>query len=396
MKVSLKISLIKTSLTNIHYQFYTIEGAKLSVIFFVSFFLTFSGSAQVVMSDKSGVYQTTLNQQFFRPADVNHVRDIIKKASASMSRLIVRGKGHSANGSSIPSDNEILLVTDSLKKLSIVNDSTVFIEAGVVMWQAKQMLEDSGYLLEVVNEGGPGPTLGGFISAGGIGSSGQPGFWETVRNVTIVDAEGVTHLITKDNDYFRWLFGSMGLLGFIYGAEVAVTKAIPNTPSIKPEEPAQDVLKQRNFNFYWYPVLVPEKKMDDFDCRIKNMIDSINTQCDLDSGTKLFYNKGGIKIPFLHFTPPLLGADSITYYVVGLKCLVPNTDINFPDVVRCIRKKMDDLLTTTLLHSYFQVSYYEPTPENVKFYLGGDIYEQFRQIKAKMDPKNIFGKPVFN
>ena len=120
------------------------------------------------------------------PSSVNDVIETILMCNQRQQGLRLRGSGHTFNGCSLPSQSEHLLRTHNLDWFKFEKVGTVDVGAGAMVWDVRDMIRDHGYEMPVYNGGWAGPTIGGYISAGGIGkgelSSDQGGFWEHVDN----------------------------------------------------------------------------------------------------------------------------------------------------------------------------------------------------------------------
>ncbi len=146
--------------------------------------------------------------------------------------LRTRGRGHALNGSSLPQKSELTVNTRNLTKASLQPDGTVAVGGGAVLWMVDEWLRTAGLSLPVVNDGYAGPSVGGFVAAGGFGpgSATAGGFWNNVSELTIVGGQGQIQRLGRDAPLFPWLFGAMGQLGIIVEAKldtVARATALP-------------------------------------------------------------------------------------------------------------------------------------------------------------------------
>ncbi len=175
-----------------------------------------SAPDQAVITDHGRAVSSAGRYYQVYPDSTEMVAVIVREALQRHAAVRVRGAGHSHHGHSLPRRDETLLRCERLARFSFSAPGTVTVGAGASLWALDDVLRDYGYRLPVLNGGGPGPTVGGFIAAGGIdhASSGLfGGFWDNVRAVTLVDGRGEVLTVTPDDELYPWLFGSMGQLG---------------------------------------------------------------------------------------------------------------------------------------------------------------------------------------
>lgn len=189
--------------------------------------------------------------------------------------LRTRGQGHSLNGCSLPRDGELLLSTHNLRQVRFEAEGTVTAGSGVVLWVLQHILRRHGFDLPVLNDGYPGPSVGGFLAAGGFGprSGEHGGYWDNVVEVLLVDGGGRTRRVTRDEALFPWLFGAMGQLGVVlearlsivpldaarappYPEGLALTAAALARPQVPPEYAAAE-----NERLFWFTLLAPDERL---------------------------------------------------------------------------------------------------------------------------------------
>ena len=132
-----------------------------------------------------------------------------------------RGAGHSMNGRSLPPPYGLLISTLHLNRVSLFNSTDVVAECGVQVLELDHWLRTLGYQLPVVHDGGlSGPTLGGFISAGGFGCSSDQrgGFWNHIKEIKFWQKGTGVISVTPDNELFYEICGSGQPNGFILSA----------------------------------------------------------------------------------------------------------------------------------------------------------------------------------
>jgi FAD/FMN-containing dehydrogenase len=103
------------------------------------------------------------------PASECEVSGVVRMAREHRVRLRTRGNGHTLNGSSLPRPAELVVHTGKLAKVIYQEDAFVSTGAGTMLWSVDAWLRTKGYSLPVMNDGYAGPSVGGFVAAGGFG-----------------------------------------------------------------------------------------------------------------------------------------------------------------------------------------------------------------------------------
>jgi len=145
----------------------------------------------------------------------------------------------------------------------------------VVLWVLQHLLRSRGFDLPVLNDGYPGPSVGGFLAAGGFGprSAQHGGYWDNVLEVLLVDGAGRPRRVAADDALFPWLFGAMGQLGVVLEARLAIvpldaTRPAPypaglslaapalDSPEVPPEYTAAE-----NERLFWFTLFAPDERV---------------------------------------------------------------------------------------------------------------------------------------
>jgi FAD/FMN-containing dehydrogenase len=158
------------------------------------------------------------------PETLDDVIALVHRARDEGRRICVRGGSHSLHGGSVPRSGELLLRTERLRAYRFDSPHTITVGGGASLWDLHDMLARFGGRLPLVNNGSAGPTVGGFIAAGGLGADSdvRGGFWSNVPSLTVVDAHARVHRVTRDDPRFPWFFGALGQLGVVVEAELDV------------------------------------------------------------------------------------------------------------------------------------------------------------------------------
>ena len=177
-----------------------------------------------MITDFSGLRSSAERFSVALPRSAPEVRALVRSAGERGLRLRIRGQGHSLNGASLPASDELLVDMRDLRALRFAQPGSVTVGAGAVLWIVQAVLRDLGFDLPVLNDGYPGPTVGGYLAAGGFGpgSATHGGFWDNVIELTLVDGGGELRKVTPGDALFPWLFGAMGQLGIVAEATLSV------------------------------------------------------------------------------------------------------------------------------------------------------------------------------
>ncbi len=177
-----------------------------------------------MITDFSGLRSSAADFRLAMPRSAGELAAIVRSAYESAQPVRIRGQGHSLNGASLPAAGELLLDTRDLRTLRFAQPGSVTVGAGAVLWIVQAVLRDQGFDLPVLNDGYAGPTVGGYLAAGGFGpaSGTHGGFWDNVMELTLVDGRGELRKVASGDALFPWLFGAMGQLGIVAEARLSV------------------------------------------------------------------------------------------------------------------------------------------------------------------------------
>jgi hypothetical protein len=185
----------------------------------------------------------------YRIADLASLQDAVRECAAAGRPMRARGFGHSMNGMAVPRRGEALLDLTGLRHVRWTGTGRITAGAGLAAWELDRHVRQFGWKLPVVNDGGAAASsIGGYISAGGIGEGSMlhGGFWENVASVGLVAADGEARQVGQGDPLFRWLFGSLGAFGLIHEAAIALvpassarTQRVPDTTCLPSGEPVR-------------------------------------------------------------------------------------------------------------------------------------------------------------
>lgn len=315
----------------------------------------------------------------------------IKDISDSGKKIRIRGRGHSMSGISIPDEhsNEILLLTYDLDYYEVLENGYVKLGAGISMYAAQNFLKELGLDLRVINDGNMhGPSVGGYLSAGGFGVTSETfgGFWETVQSLTMIDGLGNIHTITRNMPEFKWFFGSMGQLGLIVDVTIQVDGSankpqkghIPYT--LYAESP---MLTHPSGGIFWFTAFAPPSKEEN----LKSKYEAIKEKHPktLDYLPDYHYT-----ITFKEFNPPMLYPKNETFKAIGIWGTPKDVNNIDTQAIRALEKDFHTLITSDPeLYRYIQTEYLSEKNELSDYY-PNEIKQDFFTVKNKYDPKDIF------
>jgi hypothetical protein len=348
---------------------------------------------QLVNTPITDYAQIHKSKSLYYEIEINNETDAltaIKKASLEHIPVRFRGAGHSMNGFSLPMNNELLLRSNKLRDYAFEEDGTITVGSGITIWEIDAFLKTIGFTLPVKNGGWSGPTVGGYISAGGVGEIGlkAPGtFAKHVISVDLIDGMGELRVFKKSDSIFNWLFGSMGQLGFITKAKLEILK-IPDRKEVYPlgQVGIIPILTKVELprTHYWFILMCPKNKLDFSLNFIKSISKKFSTHL-VDSGitVKTIDNKD----TFL----PLLYPEKGDFYFITLYGSVSDVSPQLGQTIGTMEKEIMAFSIKNRIRRYAQTEYL-PIHTNFKKYFGGAIYNKFLNVKKTLDPKMIFSQ----
>jgi len=247
-------------------------------------------------SDYGKLYLSGTPVACHAPTETDEAGDIIALALQEGRSLRVRGSGHSLSGMSLPRNGEVLLLTGGLDAYRVTAPGRLAVGAGAVLWDIRDFVAARGWQMPVYNGGWAGPTVGGYVNAGGMGLRLPPterlraaaspsaggvnlvsvsemhgGFWEHVHAIEMMDGTGRRRRITEADADFRWLFAACGQFGVVLEVELKLqrgpspdllpTGASGRIPRCNPVSAAEtdDPSPETGMPWlYWFSVLLPE------------------------------------------------------------------------------------------------------------------------------------------
>ena len=331
------------------------------------------------------------------PRHADAVGRIVSLAREHGIPVRTRAQGHSLNGSSVPTQEELLLSTRNFRRVRFEEPGSVTVGSGVVLWVLQYMLRQHGFDLPVLNDGYPGPSVGGYISAGGFGprSAQFGGFWENVLEIQIVDGLGVIHNIPRDNPVFPWLFGSMGQLGVMTQAKIKIiargnAQAPPyplgttiRAPLLGPLRIPPEFATSREERLFWFTLFTPDEFLDEAHRDLKALEHNYKSALRFQERYRYPIRPGGLQVPLVY---PF----NRSFTATGAWGWMQDTR---PDSVSGLHSfdREFTLLATSKPHYRRYVQSELPCgPDIYHTCLGDETYHAFRGHKLAFDPDNLF------
>lgn len=174
---------------------------------------------------------SSVPEAVLQPRNISEVKKIISFLSKEKIPVAIRGKGHSQSGQSLAVTGGVVLDMTAMKNIIEFSDETVYCEAGCT-W--RQIVEQgkAKRLIPPVMPMYLDLSIGGTISAGGIGSSSfRYGVSASiVKELEVVVADGsVTKCSREENaEVFHSVLANNGFVGVICSARVELRKYKPH------------------------------------------------------------------------------------------------------------------------------------------------------------------------
>lgn len=320
------------------------------------------------------------------PTSTEAVSRLVKIAYQSNISIRTQGSAHSQNGSSLPNELELLIHTQHLNFVRFTHKNTLIAGAGIPLFSLQQFLLVHHYgSLPVVNGGGMGPTIGGYISAGGISPTSElyGGFWENVRQITLVTDSGKILHINSDSNLFPWVFGSMGQLGIITEVTLDLMSSSNTYPLGLAATISVDSSEDYRLPIYWFNLFVNSHQKND-------AIFDINQLKEKYQNFFVYPNAYIWKIKFKKFMPPLLYSENNDFDVVGFFGYPKQSNIDVKTLMS-LENDFSNLVQQKHYRRYIQAEL-SRGPLVYQKYFGNNLYQQFGKIKIQLDPKFLFNK----
>lgn len=352
------------------------------------------------------------------PTSTQEVSDIVKRCQRDGLNLRLRGSGHTFNGCSLPLKSEHLLRTHDLNWFHFSKEGTVDVGAGAMVWDVRDLIQSYGYEMPVYNGGWAGPSVGGYISAGGIGkgqlSSEHGGFWEHVESVKLVDMSGNVVTITSDDDDFRWIFGSCGQLGVVVEARLKILPSNRLAAHLYPMDAEGSIERQQEEDpfendappaleskiLYWFSLFAsPEQEQSAWMSLLNFFDENSDVLCPeggwagplVSNNEYLGYR---YEVKFKNFNPPLVYSKAEDFLVLGLMSRFPYEMIADKSRIFEIESQFNELCLENNFHLYLQAENISNSVDREEYY-GSSVYRSFYARKKYYDPNFMLNSGAF-
>jgi len=348
------------------------------------------------------VHSATHDQRIATPRSESQVARLVALAAEADLSVRVRGRGHSMSGRVIAGTDELLLSTSGLRRLCRVGDDVVEAGTGPSVTTLDAVLREHGLQLRVVNDGGHGPSLGGYIATGGFAGTSDVhgGLWQVTPSITLVDGRGAVHTLTRDDPDFGWLFGSSGQLGVMTRATLEVDVVDPalaadrlpvgtctEVPDRGDVQPPSDPWGDGP-RLYWWSVFVPEDQAQLAAAAladIRRMHEGPSVRFLADYRYRLA--PGPVRAPLVH---DIDGPAQVRG--IWASPIDPEGTAHL-DTVRAIEKAVD-AWATAQGHRRYLGAELQDGPAFYRRQLGEDLYARFSTLKDRFDPDHRIGRGV--
>jgi FAD/FMN-containing dehydrogenase len=347
--------------------------------------------------DFSGLRQGAQAYCEVAPRRPEEVADMVRAAHARGLPLRVRAQGHSLNGASLPAANELLLSTRNLRQVRFEAPGTVTAGAGVVLWILQHFLRRRGFDLPVLNDGYPGPTVGGYLAAGGFGprSAQHGGFWDNVLEVRLVDGRGEPLRLGRDDARFLWLFGAMGQLGVVVEARLAIVPlpgagAYPlgeasSVPELALPKIPQEYSVGENESLFWFTLFVPDERLEEAHAGLRELEQR-------HRGALRFQERYDYPILCRRRMPPLLYPEARAITATGAWGWLSDKSEGGTGRLRAFDEDFMALAASRPWYRRYVQSELASGPDTYARCFGPQTYAGFRELKAELDPRGLLNR----
>lgn len=176
-----------------------------------------------IYSDFSHWYSTEVDAVFY-PKTISDVQEIVKQAKEQGKKIALAGTKMSQGGHSLPSQTTSFLLNSKLlnRVEIIVAEKMAKVGPGSTWKDIQEAAHQVGLAVQVMQASNLF-SVGGSLSTNVHGWDHKRGaLAETVRSVTIVDAEGEIQTLRPGEELFSLVLGGYGMFGVIVEAEIAL------------------------------------------------------------------------------------------------------------------------------------------------------------------------------
>ena len=350
-----------------------------------------------MIADFSGLRSSAAGYEEAAPESLEQLCRAAADAYTRGKPVRVRAQGHSLNGASLPAAHELLVRTTELRQVRFEARGSVTAGAGTVLWILQRILNERGFDLPVLNDGYPGPTLGGYLAAGGFGprSAVHGGFWDNVLSLMVVDGRGRPHGIMPADPRFPWLFGAMGQLGIVAEARLAIIPLAGAAPYPHGERLRAPRLMERHVplqfapqgdeRLFWFTLFVPEGDL----AEAHRELVALEAR---HRGTLRFAERYTYPVRYRGRVAPLVYPEALSFVATGAwGWLADGSASSLERLFAFDRDFMALAASRPPWRRYIQ-SELPSGPETYRRCFGEARYEDLRRLKSELDPASLLNR----
>lgn len=333
------------------------------------------------------------------PRNAEALSQVVRQAHACDVPLRLRAQGHSLNGASLPRAGELLLSARNLRHLRFEEPGTVTAGAGVVLWVLQHILRRHGFDLPVLNDGYPGPSVGGYLAAGGFGprSAVHGGFWDNVREARVVDGRGELRRMAADDPLFPWLFGAMGQLGVLLDAKLAIVplggaepRAYPAgkrlvAPQLAPPKVPPEFAVEENESLFWFTLFAPDEHLEEAHAELSALERR-------HRGALRFQERYRYPVRHRGRIAPLVYPQARPFTATGAWGWLGDRSRAGVDRLLAFDRDFTEVAESRPYYRRYMQSELPAGPEICERCFGPETYAGLRQRKSELDPKALFNR----
>jgi FAD/FMN-containing dehydrogenase len=349
------------------------------------------------IADFSGLRWSSSDFEEAAPRSAEELCRIVRSAYAEDRPVRIRGQGHSLNGSSLPLGNELLLRTGELRDVHFAARGSVTAGCGTVLWVLQSVLRAHGFDLPVLNDGYPGPTVGGYLAAGGFGPDSKihGGFWNNVVALKFVDGTGRLREVAASEPLFPWLFGSMGQLGILVEATLAIVALqgparYPAGQRLRAPQLAEvhvplQFAPRGDERLFWFTLFVPDEEL----AGAQRELLALEAR---HAGALRFAERYCYPIRHRGMVAPLVYPEARPFTATGAWGWLGDAS---REAVEKLLEFDRGFMTLAMSRPGYRRYIQSELPAGPQIYeqcFGPAIYAEFRRIKSDLDPKYLLNR----
>lgn len=389
------------------------------------------------ISDYGKLYASWDAHHVMTPHDATEVINLVHEARRQGIAVRVRGSAHTFSGATIPRAGEMLIRTNALDRFAFDRDGTIEVGAGAIAWDVRDLAAAHGRIMPVYNGGWAGPTIGGYLCAGGMGLRVPPadrerwlqlppetrppllsisethgGFWEHVSEVTFVDGTGTLQRIDESDPVFPWLFANFGQFGIVTSLRLKLLTApgappyplgtAGTVPRVQTDDPAvNDRLPNPRGEriLFWFSYLVAAAQEDAAWRELRGWVERHAPFLRPEGGWVGPVVNGApigyrYQVTFRRFHPPLLYPTHEDFVLMGLMTAFDGVGtVATDDRILALER---DFVGIALGNGYRLYPQAENIGRGIDYaaYYGAATFATFQQLKQRFDPDGLINPGV--